>query len=351
MKIVHLIFSFMTGGAEAMLIDIMNDQVCLGHDVSLVVINDCYDDKNLSMLNSQIHRVMLMRNPSSHNIWPAVRLNLLLWKMHPDAIHLHHNSISKMLLCPRPGYLTVHDLDISLSTACSKLKELFAISEAVRKDVQKRYPGKFLVKTIPNGIRIDDILRKSTYQLREGRMRVVQVARLDYEKKGQDLIIGALSLLRERNLKSIEVDFIGAGELQHDLEKISKDKGVEDVVHFLGLHDRNEIYEELKNYDLMCHPSRYEGFGLTVAEGIAAGLPVLVPDSDGPFEIIQYGRFGYSFKKDDVLSLANALQDIYEHYEERAQCVVKAAYDHVKDNYNLRLMVEHYIEEYHKFAR
>ncbi len=180
-------------------------------------------------------------------------------------------------------------------------------------------------------------------------MRVVQVARLEYDKKGQDLLIEAVSMLRKRGVNGISVDFIGEGGMQNELEQMAKSKEVDDVVHFVGVLDRDELYRKLKNYDLMCHPSRYEGFGLVVAEGMAAGLPVLVPDQDGPYDIIQYGKYGYSFKKGDVMSLANALQDIYENYEERAALTVDAAYNHVLNNYSIQRMVEQYIEEYQKF--
>ncbi|MDA8155868.1 MAG: glycosyltransferase [Actinomycetota bacterium] len=49
----------------------------------------------------------------------------------------------------------------------------------------------------------------------------------------------------------------------------------EEFRSFLGPMNRARIYENLCNYDLLVHPSRYEGFGLTVLEGIAAGLPAL----------------------------------------------------------------------------
>lgn len=334
-----------------MLVDILNEQARLGHDVSLVVINNSYTESVLAKISPKVKRVMLNRNPASCSLAIVARLNILLWKLKPNAIHLHHNSITRMLWLLRPGYLTVHALEISLSTSCKKLVELFAISDAVKEDIETRYPGVYLVKTIPNGIRMDNIVRKQEYGLNGGRMRVVQVARLDYDKKGQDLLIKALRLLKERGIDGITVDFIGDGSKRQDLEQMARDEDVEELVRFLGLRDREAIYFSLNQYDLMCHPSRYEGFGLTVAEGIAAGLPVLVPDSDGPYEIIQCGKLGYTFRKGDAQSLADALFDIYEHYMERAERVVDAAFEHVKANYSLNYMVEQYIKEYQYHIR
>lgn len=48
----------------------------------------------------------------------------------------------------------------------------------------------------------------------------------------------------------------------------------------------------------MVHASLCEGFGLTVAEGMVAGLPVVVSKNDGPAEVIGYGNMGICVKKE-----------------------------------------------------
>lgn len=349
MRIIHLIFGFKTGGAETMLVDIINEQSRLGHTVILIIINDCYDESVLNKVSPTVKCFMLNRKPSSNDLIMILRMNRLIHRLKPDIIHIHNSSICKLLWLNCPIFLTVHALNVSLPKSCEKISELFAISDAVKDDVEGRYPGIYRVKTIPNGICIDDIVRKNDYQLRNGKMHIVQVANLIPELKGQDLLIDAIATLNKRGIQDICVDFIGGGNPPDKLEIHARDLGVEDRVHFLGLLDRNYIYTHLKDYDLMCHPSRHEGFGLTVVEGIAAGLPVLVPNSDGPYEIIQYGRFGYTFNKGDAESLANSLEDIYKNFEERACSVVNVAYENIREQYSVNSMVEKYLEEYKGF--
>lgn len=352
MKIVHLIFSLNTGGAETMLVDIMNQQVMLGHHVSLIVINNSYSNEILSGIDAKVSIVLIKRPPSSLNPWYILRLNWSLFRIKPDVIHLHNASIENLLFTTYAGFLTIHALETTLYPSNARLSELFAISDAVKEDVEKRYPGKYCIQVIPNGIRLNDIQRRNNNNvLRDGIMRIVQVARLNVAIKGQDLLIDAINILKQRGIASINVDFIGTGSDEVMLkEKVTK-YAMNDHVRFLGLRNRDYIYSHLKDYDLMCHPSRYEGFGLTVAEGIAAGLPVLVPDADGPYEIIQQGKLGYTFKKGDAYSLADSLQDIYEHYHERITSVVDIAYLHVKQNYSIESMVAQYIQEYNRFLK
>ena len=62
----------------------------------------------------------------------------------------------------------------------------------------------------------------------------------------------------------------------------------------------------------MVQPSIYEGFGLTVAEGMIAGLPVLVSDVEGPMEIIQNGQYGYCFQVGNAEDMANKLVEMLQ---------------------------------------
>ena len=66
------------------------------------------------------------------------------------------------------------------------------------------------------------------------------------------------------------------------------------------------------SYDLLVQPSRYEGFGLTVVEGMAAGVPVLVSDIEGPMEVIDKGRHGFAFRSEDFHDCGDRMMEIME---------------------------------------
>lgn len=342
MKIVHCIWSFNTGGAETMLIDIANEQAKT-QEVYVLIVNDSYQQFLVDKLSSDVKVIFNKRKQNTRSLWPLIRLNWTLMRLRPDIVHIHNGALPKVIIpqVSRGLFLTVHALQIPLDSVRRGMR-LIAISEAVREDVLRR--GNYHIVTIPNGINVEAIEKREPHVF-QGKMRIIQVARLDAEKKGQDILIDALAMLKQRGLKDIEVDFIGQGDSMEALKAQAERLGVSGNVHFLGLCDRNYIYSHLKEYDLMCHPSRYEGFGLTVAEGMAAMLPVLVSDEGGPYEIIEHGRLGESFKMESAEDCAEKIAYIYHHYQE-ALNLVQEAFESVSMHYSVKRMANDYIKYY-----
>ncbi|MCC8171363.1 MAG: glycosyltransferase [Parabacteroides sp.] len=158
-------------------------------------------------------------------------------------------------------------------------------------------------------------------------------------------MIKAVALLKEKGITDISVDFIGTGESEATLKRLVKTLGVEEQVRFLGLRSRRYIYSCLKEYDLMCHPARYEGFGLTVAEGMAARLPVLVSTGGGPYEIIAQGRLGYAFENGNPQDCADKIEAIYNDYPAILEGTDRA-WKHIITHYSVKRMVNEYMHAY-----
>lgn len=84
----------------------------------------------------------------------------------------------------------------------------------------------------------------------------------------------------------LTLTFVGDGELRRDLVKLAADRGVTDAVTFTGLQPPAAALELMRRHDLLVHPSRFETFGMTVVEAVAAGMPVLVTRCGGPEETL-----------------------------------------------------------------
>jgi len=304
-KIVHLTWGLGVGGAEVLLRDIAGIQAA-GNETWVVVANADVDTSVRQALDPRVRLETLGRPPGSRNPWYLFRLVALLRRIKPDVIHAHQASFARLRgLVPSPLLLTVHNTRLPLSGRLDAFRSICCISEAVRHDVESRFPG-LVLRVIYNGIPFAAVKPKARYGGTP--FRIVQISRLAHAQKGQDLLIRALRLVLDRlGDAAASVDFIGEGESLDYLRGLAADQGVESHCRFLGGMTRQRIYEELQGYDLLVQPSRYEGFGLTVIEAIAACVPVLVADIEGPMEIIDGGRLGASFRSEDVADLARGL--------------------------------------------
>ncbi len=345
MKIAHCIFSFNTGGAELLIIDIINEQIKTA-DISLIIINDSYEKELLEQLDPRVKVILLNRKLGSRSLLPIIKLNKLLLRKKLDIIHLHNASIYQLLLYLFRSKLviTLHDIGIDISFI-KRVKAIVAVSKSVQEDIKGRTGREIIF--INNGIKISSFINQEKAHNKKDPFTIVQIARLEYLKKGQDTLIKALSLLQIRGYSNIYLDFIGYGKDDDYLKALAKDEDLADKVRFLGKKDRDYIYKHLKDYDLMCHPSRYEGFGLVVAEAMLSKVPVLVSNNDGPKDIIKYGAYGYLCQPDSIESCARQIKGIYEHYDE-ALALAEKAYSYAKEHYTTERMVQEYFDVYNQ---
>lgn len=344
MKIMHLIYSLNSGGSENMLVDIVNEQVNMAK-VSIVIINKVYNQALVEKVDKRINLQFINRTNGSKNPFSILKLNFLLFKEKADVLHCHNHNIIPLLFPtfhPK-AVLTIHCMNIP-TKYLGKYKKLFAISDSVRKDVSNR--TKINPILIYNGINISSVKSREGYSL-SSNFRMICVSRLEHELKGQHLVLEALHILKEKGRTDIHFDLIGTGNSAKFLNDIVLKYDLSNQVSFLGLKDRNYIYTHLKDYDLLIQPSLLEGFGLTIVEGMAAKVPVLVSDIDGPMEIIAGGRFGFYFKKGNEISLAEKILEIIDIYKSTLlQNAIESNFRYVNDNFNISTTASKYLQNY-----
>jgi len=348
MRIVHLNFSFETGGIETMLVDIMNEQ-CAHTDLHLVVVNAQVDARLLGTLHPRIRVWRIDRPKGSRNPLYLLRLTALLHRLRPDVVHCHNHQLARLLRgSPGRHCLTIHDVRVP-TRYLGRYCKLFAISEVVRQDIRQR--AGLDAERVANGIPVRAIRPRTEYRLANP-FRVVQISRLQHEKKGQHLLLDALrQLVYHDNRTDLRVEFVGDGASRAYLQQLVQTWQLGDYVTFAGTKTRTGLYQELKNYHLLVQPSLYEGFGLTVVEGMVAGVPVLVSDIDGPMELIDNEQFGYSFRADDAAHLAEQIRRILLNYESAdAQCRTANARQYARTHYDVRQTATSYLTCYQQLS-
>lgn len=346
MKIVHVIFCLQYGGAETMLVDIVNQQA-INNDVSLLIVNDDYSNELLQTIDNKVSIKRLGRRKSKLDFLSFFKSIRLIEQINPDVIHCHDCSV--ILFTPFWKYktvLTVHAMSLPLK-GVNLYSRVVAISNAVKEDV---YTRKHVdTSMIYNSVKIHCIKQRQPHALKE-KVKIVQVGRLYHEVKGQHLLIEAVALLCKQSGMSIHLDFMGDGPSRKFLQQLVQEKGLEDVVRFIGEVDRSYIYEHLCDYDLLVQPSLTEGFGLTIVEAMAAKLPVLVSDISAPMELIQDGKYGFSFESGKSENLAKRLDSMIAHYNALGEKVNKT-YDYCMNTFSVESMVDSYLKLYSSLCR
>lgn len=360
MKVVHINWCLRYGGIETMLINIANTQVEEGAEVHVCIIDEQYDKDLLHAFDGRVKIHFLHRACQSRCIGFLIRLNYLLMRLQPNAIHLHDSRIYTFLwsreLC-RVASVTLHDLPTGTIRRggpiawlfpfifksgnvyyIDKIPRVFAISDAVKKALQKEY--QIASTVICNGISTRKFKRRTEHQP-SNPFRIVMVSRLEHEKKGQDLLIKAAAQLKG----IVHIDFIGDGTSRAFLEKQAQQYQIEGEVSFLGMQAQSYLTQHLCDYDLLVQPSRWEGFGLTVAEAMASQLPVLVSAGQGPAEVTCGNRFGWTFENGNTNSLTQQILYILEHYD---TVIAKAteALHYVQENYDVSVTAKNYLNLY-----
>lgn len=345
LKVVHLIFSFTVGGAEHLVADLANQQI-KKHKVWIFIINDLVDEVALNRVDKRVKMVFLKRKPGSFSPLKVLKLTFKLNKLNPDIIHCHTiNCIRLLALVKAKKILTIHDVGFPIA-GLDKYDKLFAISDAVRQDIAQRSGNNLAPVLINNGVPVNDIKFKNPQK--SDWFNIIQISRLQHNKKGQDVAIGALSVLRDKGVNNVKLTFVGEGPSLEYLQQLVKQHNLVDLVDFAGLKSREWIYANLCNYDLLIQPSRFEGFGLTVIEGMAAKTPCLVSNIDGPLALIEKGKYGFSFQSENAESCAIAIQSIMDLSLSQLIKLTEDAYLYAKDNYAIEVMANSYVENYYK---
>lgn len=341
MRIAHILWSLGTGGTENMVVDIASIQA-ESNDVAIFIINDWIEPYMLEKLNPKCKVFFAKRKPSSKNPIPLLKLNLGLKQFNPDVIHTHSNrAINCIKVCRNvPIVRTSHGLG-NPCAEFSKYKGLIAISQAVHDDMNTSGYKSFV---IPNGIRVSSINHKRSQCYNDNKLHFVMVSRLFKDVKGQDTVIEAVSKLKKSGISNFVLHLVGDGDDKHVLMQMTKQQRVDDLVIFEGRWDQQSIYKNLCEFDLFIQASRFEGFGLTIAEAMVAKVPVLVSDIAAPMEVIDNGRLGMHFHVGNSDDCANKINLYIEKGRNEKQ--VEDAFQYVVDNYDVSLTAKKYIEVY-----
>lgn len=144
--------------------------------------------------------------------------------------------------------------------------------------------------------------------------KIISVGRLSYQKYFQMAIEVAAEILPD--YPDWQWDIYGEGEQREELEQMILENGLSGQMHLMG--QVNDIYDRYHQYAMMVMTSRYEGFPMSLLEGMGNGLPLVSFDiNTGPDEIIRDGENGYLIPAFDKQSMCDRMRTLMEKPEQR----------------------------------
>jgi glycosyltransferase involved in cell wall biosynthesis len=146
-------------------------------------------------------------------------------------------------------------------------------------------------------------------------------------RKGVDLLAEAFTQVAPDH-PHLRLHLLGTGKMEGTLKKRLAALGSR--VRFMGFRQWSELPGFYQAADVLCAPSRYDGWGMIVPEGLAAGLPVIATDRMGAaIDLVRPGVNGWLVRASSLQALEHALRQVANMSHEQLDAMSQAAIETV----------------------
>lgn len=292
------------GGAERVLVTIVNGLAANGHDITLVTYDEHWSQPFYA-LHKRVKRfhIGIGRADRKAGLFETLRRMIALRRIalreRPDAVvaFMHSLFIPMAFALAGTGFPLIASEHIVRQHYASRPFEyaLFLASRffvrkitVISESAKSGYPAALrkLMVVIPNPVALaseDDLKSKRQEPL------ILNVGRLE-PQKDQTILIAAFARLADR-FPDWSLEIIGKGGLRADLRRQIDESGFAARIHLIeSSSDMASFYRRAAIFAL---PSSYESFGLATAEAMSWEVaPLGFADCPGTNEIIAHERSG-----------------------------------------------------------
>ncbi len=358
MRILHLISSLQRGGAERILLTLIDGLAARGHQQAIIVI---HDGPLRQELPASVPCYLLQAYGSYVNPLFWIRCIRFIRSYRPDCMHTSlwaSNAIGRILgaLLKVPTIGSVHALPSHEGLVRNQIDQLLNSSIPPYRTIAAsatiaagmidtgRYSNDMLI-VIPNGVPIEQQSstlckdRTTPYQKKAGSYIIGAVGRLVPCKQFDRLIAAYAQFQKEYT--ATELWIIGSGPEEARLRACITAYGVDATVRLITNQNARDVYRE---FDCCILPSRDEGLGIVLLEAMAAGIPVIATRNRWNrtgHEIITDGSNGLLIDADSIDSWIAALRRYRNSTSLRAACSAHG-YKTVIERFSAERMVQEY---------
>lgn len=353
MKILHVITSLRTGGAEKLMVDLLPRLRDEGHEVELLIFDgtDTPFRREVEAVGIKVHNLGIGGSVYS----PMRLLKLIPFLRKYDLVHTHNTApqlfaaigsiVCSVALCTtehntsnrRRGWMCYAVIDRWMY---NRYQNVICISQKAE-DNLREYIGhcKANICTINNGVDIakyaDATASPNLEAIAPRSRKIIMVAGFR-EQKDQDTLIKSLKYLPE----NFHLFLVGDGVRRGELEALIDSESFSDRVHLLGL--RTDVPQLLHAADYIVMSSHFEGLSLSSVEGMSVGRPFLASDVDGLREVVKGA--GILFPHKDAEVLATEVKALDEN-PAKYKAIAEACYSRAQQ-FDISKMASNYINLY-----
>lgn len=362
MRILHFITSLRTGGAERLVVGLVQQMRVAGDEIEVLVM-----DGTQTSLKDELGQTGIPVHALSKG-WQAMRNPMLVFTLIRflrrggyDIVHTHNTSCQLMaaaasLFIPLLLVTTEHNttnkrrylryfkpIDRWMYSRYCKIACVGKETESALLNYLPSLSGK--TDVIVNGIDLNRFrgANPSATLTRTAGFKILMVSAFRAQKDHATLI-RSVSLLPE----AYHLFLAGGAETPEDERTLQSCRNLalsltlENRIRFLGV--REDIPELLAACDVSVLSSHYEGFGLSAVEAMASGKPLIASDVESLSSLV--GGAGLLFSQGDATRLAELIREICENPAFAAETAQKCQERARK--YDIAETARHYRQEYIK---
>lgn len=356
MKVLHVINSLLTGGAEKLIVDSIPIYQSRGIVTDVLLLKKSNTDFYSKLEKKTNGKLFSLSNGSVYS--PLLIFKIIPFLKHYDIVHVHlFPSSYWVVLAKLISFSKVKIVFTEHSTNNRRrqnklfqiidkiiykhFENIICITQGVKVQLQQHLGGNYPISVINNGILVKDFYQNNLNSIQENKIKnnftLIQISSFR-GAKDQATVIKSLTYLNEE----IKLVLVGTGEKIQYCKKLAIELNLQNRVSFLG--NRYDIPNLLSNSDVVILSSNHEGFGLSIVEGMAAHKPCVASDVDGIKEIV--AGFGLLFEKGNSKQLATIISELYENQDYYSK-IANQCFSRAKD-FDIEKMVDSYIKIYSK---
>jgi glycosyltransferase involved in cell wall biosynthesis len=214
------------------------------------------------------------------------------------------------------------------------------------------------IAIIPNGIDLSEYAElppkgafKKKFNIPGDRKIILYLGRI-HKTKGIDFLVKAYAYLKnEIDFKDALLVIAGPNDgYLNEIKSLVHNLGISNTVMFTGLLSEDDKVKAYVDSDVVVNVEPLNVYGLVPLEAAACSTPVIVSKTNAISEGVLKGKFGFSVKYGDIVSLASMMHRVLID-EELAENLGKNGRKYVLNNLGWNRIVEKYEKVYKEISK